>query len=1028
MKRLHTVSTYMLMVALPLFCQTACQTAFCQDTVNHNSNLANANVLAIFETHCIQCHNTDFKQGGFDLSTPASFFEGGEKLQPINKENPAESPLLKMIKHEAEPFMPFGMDKLSDEDIKVIEDWIKSGAVWESDAALSNKDPKHHWAYQPVQYPGLGNVWSDTWIRNQIDVYIRFQLSKVGLNNSQDASKETLIRRLSLDLTGLPPDPVEVDNFVNDDSPHAYENFVNRLLASPHFGERWATHWLDLARYADSNGFEKDSQREMWAYRDWVIDAINSGMPFDQFTIEQIAGDLLPGSTLQQKVATGYHRNTMLNLEGGVNQEEYRVAAVIDRTNTTATVWLATTMACAQCHDHKFDPFIQEDYFSFFAFFNSTQKEIKQVESFEAQSDGPFLAVPNAEQQKVNSEITPQIEQLKAKMQLQTPSLINAQKEWEQNVKQNAIDWQVVTPVTVTAEEGSQFDIQEDGSVLAVDENPITDTYHIELNADGKKITGIRLELLMDGSLPDGGPGRRQQGRFTLTEVSLNAILEDASHREIQLINPSADWNNNSIRKTIDDDENSGWGNGRENQHNFEAVYQTPNLDLISSNLKMILTLKMKSGAGETIGKFRVAVTADEQPEANQIPDDVWNTIHKNETERNHDETAALSGYFRSVTPLFAEERKKIEQLQSQLPKNLPSLMVMQELEQPRDTRIFKGGSYLQPGESVNPKIPAIFRAEQNQQWKTRLDLARWLVDEQNPLTARVFVNRIWEQLFGYGIVETTEDFGTRSPEPVNQKLLDFLAYRFMEDHWSLKSLLYLIVTSSAYRQDSAITPEKLEADPKNRYLSRGASYRLRGEFIRDNGLKISGLLNAKIGGPSVFPYQPDGIWNMPYSSDQWVESKNGDQFRRGLYTHWQRTATYPMYVNFDAPSRETVCTHRIRTNTPLQALNLLNDPAFFVMAQGLAKRMIEEMDGSVEDRLTYGFRVCTSRYPSETELQKLIAYYEKQLAYYEDHQNEALSVIKEKAQAEGVSTPQHAAYVMASNVLLNLHETISKR
>lgn len=999
---------------------------FSAEPIDSSEDFFTEKILPLLEANCIVCHNQEFNQGGFDLSTAATFLKGGNNGSVIDAENPDDSLLLKMVKHEIEPAMPFGMDKLSEGDIQTIETWIHNGAKWGRDAAIK-QNLEDHWAYQEIEKPSLPDVKHKDWVSNPIDAFVVSKLEEMEFQPEKQVKREILIRRVSLDLTGLPPDPVEVDQFVSDESLHAYEKLVNRLLSSPHFGERWATHWLDLARYADSNGFEKDSQREMWPYRDWVIEAINNDMPFDQFTIEQIAGDLLPGSTRKQKVATGYHRNTMLNLEGGVNQEEYRVAAVIDRTNTTAAVWLGTTMACAQCHDHKFDPFSQEDYFSFYAFFNNSVKEIKQVESFEAQSVGPFLNVPNSEQQQVIDEINPKIEALEAKMLVRTPTLEKAQNEWEHNAVENGVKWETAIPQHVKAEEGSEFSIQEDGSVLAVGENPITDTYHVELNLADRTVNGFRLELLQDDSLPDGGPGRRSQGRFTVTDIELNAVLDDGSQKEIQLINPSADWGGRSIQETIDDDQGSGWGNGRDNSQNFEAVFQTPNLDLLTSGLHVVMTIRMKRGAGETVGKFRISTTGENHPQANEIPDDVWVTLNKQVDERSENEIRTLNAYYRSITPLFANERDQIAALKSQLPGNLASLMVMQEMEQPRETKIFKAGSFLQPGDPVQPGIPAIFKKNNDETFDDRLDLARWLVDDNNPLTARVYVNRIWEQLFGFGIVESTEDFGTRSPDPVNQELLDWLAYRFMEDHWSLKSLLYLIVTSSAYKQDSAITPEKLEADPKNRYVTRGPSFRLRGEFIRDNGLKISGLLNPVIGGESVFPYQPEGIWNMPYSNAKWVESKDGGQFRRGLYTHWQRTATYPTFVNFDAPSRETVCTHRIRTNTPLQALNLLNDPAFFMMAQGLATRMIEEMDGKPEDRLIYGFRICTSRYPTPKELKSIYSYYQKQQGYFKENPDEAKELIKEH-QTKTVEVNEHAALVMASNVLLNLHETITKR
>ncbi len=996
-------------------------------TVSQPDSDLHQKVQAVFETHCIHCHNAELPQGGLDMSTAETFFQGGLSGGVIVRENPENSLLLKMVKHEVEPTMPFGMDQIPEKDIATIEAWIQAGAPWKSGKRIK-KDLTKHWAYQNVVKPDVPSVDRKAWANNPIDRFVLEKLNELNLKPSKEAKRETLIRRLSLDLTGLPPDPVEVDLFLQDDSPDAYKKLVERYLTSPHFGERWAAHWLDLARYADSNGFEKDGQREMWPYRDYVIDAFNSDMPHDQFTIEQIAGDLLPGSTLKQKVATGYNRNTMLNLEGGVNQEEYRVAAVMDRVNTTSEVWLGSTMACAQCHDHKFDPFSQKDYFQMFAFFNNTKKEIKQVEPFEARSNGPLVHVPNEEQQKIIDRLTPRIDMLKAKLNVQTPELTEAQAEWEQDILENELDWRVIEPLQITSEHGTKFKITPDRSVLAVGENPIKDEYRVVLDFGAVPVTGIRLEILQDESVKDGGPGRRHQGRFTLTDVQLDAYIDKETPREIRLINPSADWGGNAIGSTLDDNENAGWGNGRENQRNFEAVYQTPNLDLLRDDMKFVLTIKTLRGAGENIGKFRVAVTSDENPQANPIPDDVYAILKAKPDHRTKEESEKLSAYYRSVSPLLDDVRKEIAQLKMKLPKTLPTVLVMEEREEPRQTHIFKKGSYLNPGEPVEPNIPAIFRNGDESQWNDRLNFARWLVDEENPLTARVYVNRVWEQIFGYGIVETTEDFGTRSPKPSNQELLDWLAYRFMENHWSLKSLLYLIVTSSTYKQDSAITPEKLEADPKNRYLARGPAFRLRAEFIRDNGLKISGLLNPKLGGPSVFPYQPEGIWQMPYSNAKWVESEDGDQFRRGLYTHWQRSATYPTYINFDAPSREQRCTRRIRTNTPLQALNLLNDPAFFVMAQGLADRMLAETQGSVEKRLAYGFRVCTGRYPNEDELNSLKSYFDKQLDYFEEHPNEAGEVLWAGGKKKEIETSEHAALVMASNVLLNLDETITKR
>ncbi len=984
-------------------------------------------IRPIFQNNCVQCHNASLSNGEFNLTTKASFFEGGKSGQAIVPGEPNASLLVQMIRHEQKPYMPFGGDKLPDNEIKTIEEWIRNGAQWAGD---SEDSFKIHWAYEPPQEPEIPEGSNSDWVQNPIDAFVLAKLDEKGLQPNSRADKRTLIRRLYLDLTGLPPSPTEVNRFLHDDSPNAYEKVVNRLLASPHYGERWATHWLDLARYADSNGYEKDRQREMWPYRDYVIEAFNQDMPFDQFTIEQLAGDLLPGSTLKQKVATGYHRNTMINEEGGVNQEEYRVAAVIDRTNTTATVWMGTTLACAQCHDHKYDPLTQKDYYRFMAFFNNTKKEVKQYQSFSALSDGPLVEVPQGEQKQIIEDIEPKIERLQQRLDQQTPALDEAMAQWEKQVKREAIDWNILQPETYQSESGAELSIRRDSSILAGGIAPTTDTYHVEATVETLPITGIRLDILPDGSLPEGGPGREEMGRFTLSEFEVYAepLNREGKKTKLQLLNPTADWKSGQIKDTVDGKTNTGWGNGLDNIRPFEAVYQTPNLHLVNEKVKLTFVLKSHQGDEEIPGRFRLAVTSEENPIAQEIPDDVFEIIFIPKEKRSDDQSEKLAAYFRSTSPLLDPIRDEIAKLKEKLPDDLPTVLVMRELEEPRQTHVFDGGSYLNPTEPVQPQIPAVFGNLPPQEGcYNRLDLVQWLVDEENPLTARVFVNRIWEQIFGYGIVKTVEDFGTRGELPVNQKLLDWLALHFMESNWSLKSLLYTIVTSSTYQQDSSVTEKKLEVDPENRYLSRGPRFRLRAEFIRDNALAISGLLEPDIGGPSVFPYQPDGIWQMPYSNAKWVMSDDGDQYRRGLYTHWQRTATYPMYVNFDAPSREGVCTRRIHTNTPLQALNLLNDPAYFEMAKALAKRMVEEWSGSVEERLRYGFRLCTSRSPGVEELNDLKSFYDKELSNYQENQSQAHQLLGDAKAPEGVAPAEMAAYTLTANVLLNLDETITK-
>jgi hypothetical protein len=642
------------------------------------------------------------------------------------------------------------------------------------------------------------------WSRNAIDNFIFARLMQEGLQPSPEVDRARLIRRVSLDLIGLPPTPEEVDTFVNDASPDAYEKVVDRLLVSPHYGERWARPWLDLARYADTHGFEKDPRRSIWPYRDWVIKALNDDMPFDQFTIEQLAGDLLPDPTLEQRIATGFHRNTMINTEGGVDPEEYRVAAVVDRVNTTATVWLGTTLACAQCHTHKYDPFTQQEYYQFLAFFNSNADK--------STSDGDMLALPTPEQQAALDEIT-----------------------------------------------------------------------------------------------------------------------------------------------------------------KLEAV--------------------------------------------------------------------------QSKSPELQKVREQLAAAKKELNSKIAKTLVMKDLPEPRDTFVHIRGNFLNKGEKVEHGVPEVLHdlhiADGEQ--PNRLTLARWLVSPDNPLTARVTVNRMWEEFFGRGLVETSEDFGTRGERPTHPELLDWLATEFIREGWSMKRMHRLIVLSATYRQSPAVTPELLDRDPYNRLLARGPRMRLSAEAVRDAALAASGLLSRKIGGPSVMPPQPDGIWNSPYSNEKWQTSSGEDRYRRGLYTFWKRTAAYPSFLSFDAPSREFCVVRRPRTNTPLQALTLLNDPVYVEAAQRLARRMVSEGGDDSASRATRGFQLVLARAPEPAEIERLIALYEGQLEHYSKDAQAAEAIAgkqesnkqadkptndsKADATATVADSPtaERAAWTVVANVLLNLDEAVTK-
>lgn len=828
-------------------------------------------VFPIFEAKCLGCHGEKKQAAQLRLDSKTVVEKGGLSGKAIAPGKAGESLLFQRINGVGgKPHMPFKGDKLPQAEIDRIRDWINQGAEWPEGVGTAQASINKHWAYVKPERPALPSVKNREWIKNPIDTFILARLEKEGLAPSPEASKETLIRRVSLDLTGLPPTPKEVREFVADTSPDAYERLVDRLLESPHYGERWGKQWLDLARYADSNGYEKDARRTMWPYRDWVINALNKNQPFDRFVVEQMAGDLLPNPSRDQLIATGYHRNSMINEEGGVDQEEYRINAVLDRTNNTGTVFLGSTVACAQCHNHKYDPITQKNYYQLVAFFNNTTAEVKAHSSYEAVSSGPFIEFPTPEQKAVLDRVRPELDLLQSLFESDTQEVAERRRRWEQ-------------------------------AVLAAND-------------------------------------------------------------------PKA--------------------------------------------------------ASEPLAADAVSVSA-----TTTVPGNLLSLIKKPEAERTKDAIASIQRHYRNIAPEFHSLRQRINELREQLPKNVETTLYLRELDQPRETRVFMGGSFLTPGEKVEPNVPQVLPPLPADAPRNRLGLARWLISRDNPLTARVTVNRFWEQYFGFGIVKTTEDFGIQGEKPVHPELLDWLAVEFMENGWNQKALHRLIVTSAVYRQASNITPEGLERDPDNRLLARGPRVRLEAETIRDNALAASGLLSPKIGGPSVFPFQPEGVWIMPYSSERWILSQGEDRYRRGVYIHRRRTAPYPSFKAFDAPSREFTCTRRPRTNTPLQALVTLNDPVFFEAAQSMARRILMEAEPECEKRIDYAFELCTARIPDEKERQRVKELYDRQLENFKKDTDAA-----KKVACEGTSPPPEsmdmselAAWTMVSNVLLNLDETITK-
>jgi hypothetical protein len=825
-------------------------------------------IKPILAKYCYGCHGAETQKSRLRLDTAALALKGGKSGPIILPGKSKESKLLKAVTGgEGVTLMPPREPRLNAKQIALLKAWIDQGAKPPpagAEPAVVKSNGKH-WAFQTPVRPALPAVKNHAWVRNPIDRFILARLEKEGIKPSPQADRVTLIRRLSLDLLGLPPTPDEIDAFLADVRPGAYEHLVDRLLASPHYGERWARHWLDLARYADSNGFNIDAPRSIWKYRDWVIDAFNRDLPFDQFTIEQMAGDLLPKAALAQKVATGFHRNTLLNQEGGIDLEQFRVESVVDRVNTTGAVFLGLTVGCAQCHDHKYDPISQKEYFQLFAFLNN--------------ADEPNLALPTPAEVQQLKKIRDQIVGLQAAVRNIDTTSQAGQRDWEKDISPQ---------------------------------------------------DRLKLPLVVKNALdvPD--------------------YQRDA--REKQIVT-------GFYRKT-------DWA------RHLLGGFGTP----FDSG---VLPAVMLTAAHLHTGMFRAGLD------------------------------------------------QKVAALKKQEPK-VVTTMVLQERATSRETHVHIKGDFLRKGARVFPAVPAVLHPLAASKTPNRLDLAQWLVDPKNPLTARVTVNRFWQHYFGVGLVETENDFGLQGTPPTHPELLDWLATEFIARKWSVKGMHRLLVTSATYRQSSHSRPDLATIDPKNRLLARQARLRLEAEVVRDIALSASGLLSRKMGGPSVFPPQPEGVFAFTQVPRDWKASKGSDRYRRGMYTYFWRSAPHPALTVFDAPESTATCTRRNRSNTPLQALTLLNDQAFLEFAQGLALRALKEDLPNDTQRLRFAFRLCLARSPSALEVKRLEQLLQEQLADFASSPKEARLLAPPNLSKE-IAVHRFAAWTTVARVLLNLDEFITR-
>jgi mono/diheme cytochrome c family protein len=1035
-------------------------------------------IQPIFEANCNSCHNAKKASGQLRLDVRALAMKGGISGAVIIPGNSRQSRLMQRILGAGgEQRMPLKSEPLEPQQIELIRRWIDEGAKWDepnSELRTANAELPKHWAYIKPVRPTIPAVKNSAWVRNPIDAFILARLEREGLQPAPEASRETLLRRVYLDLIGLPPSPQEMDEFLADNSPNAYEKVVDRLLQSPHYGERWARPWLDLSRYADSNGYEKDNLRVMWKYRDWVINALNADMPFDQFTIEQMAGDMLPNATIEQRIATGFHRNTLLNQEGGIDPEEARYEVLVDRVNTTSTVWLGSTLGCAQCHNHKYDPFTQREYFQLYAFFENSDYQVAwQSEGVDSSRyvREPILELPTTEQEKKRAALRAEIAAVELKLKTQTPELDKAELAWEKEMQEQSGKWSAVNVLSAKSTGGATLTKQADQSLLASGEAPEFDEYLITARSPLRKITGIRLEAMPDASLPRGGPGRDLYGHFVLS-----AIEAELNGAEIKLTN--GNWDDGLSRfeaKSFFEktpmgqiaDRPRGWlinAMNDETRLSRNAVF-TPDKAL-SLHQDDELKIRLKFNAGglcQSIGRLKVWVTDTKKPlQLTGISARLRPVLSLPMAQRSEKQQKDLASRFREATPLLDDERAKLKELKTSLDSlGIVTALVMQEKESRERPSTFLRirGGFMSPGEKVSAGTPAAFHPMPEKLPVNRMGLAQWLVDDNNPIVARVAVNRFWEAFFGRGIVETSEDFGMQGQLPSHPELLNWLsvAFRdgsgealkaergmlntktaasqelhrssFIPHRWGLKSLHRLIVTSSTYRQASDVSSQLLEKDPYNRLLARGPRFRMEAEMVRDAMLTASGLLSRRIGGPSVMPPQPEGIWRNPYSGAKWIPSTGENRYRRGLYTFLRRTSPYPAMMTFDATSREVCTVRRVRTNTPLQSLTLLNDETSMDMARALVTRMFAEAGGETKAQMEYGFRLCTSRRPNAAETERLMSLYQQQIAHYSLNNADAAKLVHELRSVSGkVKLPELAAWTVIANVLLNLDETLTKQ
>lgn len=995
-------------------------------------------IFPVLKRACFECHGSEVHKADLRLDAPSPQHVkiGADLLRRV------------ALPKEDKEAMPRRGDRLTAAEISHLRGWIQAGAPWPADAATLR-----HWSYIPPRRPALPVVQAKAWPQTEIDHFILARLEANQLAPAVPASPETLIRRLSLDLTGLPPTLAEVDAFVKECRaaasgsgmrapaviPHAaLDALVNRLLQSPQFGVRWARPWLDLARYADSHGFQRDDLRDIWAYRDWVVNALNANLPFDQFTVEQIAGDLLPNATPQQIIATGFHRCTPTNVEAGTEPEESRINQVIDRVNTTGAVWLGSTLECAQCHNHKYDPFTQRDYYSLLAYYNNTEKEAERANPSAPGSirfNGSPMKLPDpaneAERQKLAVQLKALDEQITAQQRRLTAG---GSPSRGMPAPEGAADTpvQVLKPAAFLTASDAESELQPDGSVLLTGPVPDTDTYTFEAELAAGEISGLMLEALTHASIEGDGPGRggAQRPNFVLHSFDCTLIAPDGATQPLQFSAAHADYSQRGYDVanliTQGGGAKKAWAIGQRFHQPHWAAFELGQPVMVKAGTKLRIRMEQNFGKGLVIGCLRIS----------RIRGDVAACLPEVDQTASGQTAAAA----KPRDPALAKLEKQKAALQKQL-KSLeaPTTEVMKELPQPRMTTMFKRGVYTDPGDAVNAATPAVFDAKAKGP-PNRLTLARWLASRDNPLAARVTVNRWWAELFGQGIVTTLEDFGIKGAPPSHPELLDWLAMEFMDSGWDMKHVLKKIVMSAAYAQDSSVyaaraagsraqAMDPATADPSNTLLWHGPRFRLDAETIRDNALAIAGLLSLKQGGVPIRPPQPEGLWAKVGGQQYKYEVSPGDEkYRRGLYVVLKRGSPYPSFVNFDASARMACVVRRSRSNTPLQALTLLNDPVYVEAAKAFARRIITESPSQDLDvRLQHAFRLALARPPRAQEAAVLKSLWETQLAEARADAGSAKALSAGSSLPAATTAEEFSAWYAVATAVLNLDECITR-